>query len=98
VHEWKSNVLGFVELNIQSRLMSPALMFELKTFWTCRYRGTYCGQDVAIKILKPERLNENLQREFQQEVSIMRWVPFPKFKHLGWESCKIVMCVLSHGD
>jgi serine/threonine protein kinase len=62
------------------------------------YRGTYCGQDVAIKILKPERLNENLQREFQQEVSIMRWVPFPKFKHLGWETCKIVMCVLSHGD
>ncbi|CAK9203622.1 unnamed protein product [Sphagnum troendelagicum] len=38
------------------------------------YRGTYCGQDVAIKILKPERLNENLQREFQQEVSIMRKV------------------------
>lgn len=38
------------------------------------FRGTYCGQDVAIKILKPERLNENLQREFQQEVSIMRKV------------------------
>ncbi|XP_024389139.1 serine/threonine-protein kinase STY46 [Physcomitrium patens] len=38
------------------------------------YRGTYCGQDVAIKILKPERLNENLQREFQQEVFIMRKV------------------------
>lgn len=38
------------------------------------FRGTYCGQDVAIKILKPERLNENLQREFQQEVFIMRKV------------------------
>lgn len=39
-----------------------------------RFQGTYCGQDVAIKILKPERLNENLQREFLQEVFIMRCV------------------------
>ncbi|KAH7429647.1 hypothetical protein KP509_09G060400 [Ceratopteris richardii] len=38
------------------------------------YRGTYCGQDVAIKVLKPERLNDNLQREFAQEVFIMRKV------------------------
>ncbi|MCO5559251.1 hypothetical protein L7F22_012846 [Adiantum nelumboides] len=38
------------------------------------YRGTYCGQDVAIKVLKPERLNEDLQREFAQEVYIMRKV------------------------
>lgn len=38
------------------------------------FRGTYCGQDVAIKVLKPERLSDNLQREFQQEVSIMRKV------------------------
>jgi serine/threonine protein kinase len=38
------------------------------------FQGTYCGQDVAIKILKPERLNENLHREFMQEVSIMRKV------------------------
>jgi hypothetical protein len=36
------------------------------------FRGSYCGQDVAIKILKPERLNENLQQEFAQEVYIMR--------------------------
>ncbi|KAH7290475.1 hypothetical protein KP509_30G050000 [Ceratopteris richardii] len=38
------------------------------------YRGTYCGQDVAIKVLKPERLNKDLQREFAQEVYIMRKV------------------------
>ena len=37
-----------------------------------RYRGTYCGQDVAIKILKSERLNDSLQQEFAQEVYIMR--------------------------
>lgn len=38
------------------------------------YRGTYCGQDVAIKILKVERLNDSLQQEFAQEVFIMRKV------------------------
>ncbi|XP_024543267.1 serine/threonine-protein kinase STY46 isoform X1 [Selaginella moellendorffii] len=38
------------------------------------FRGVYCGQDVAIKVLKPERLNEDLQKEFAQEVFIMRKV------------------------
>ncbi|OEL38889.1 Serine/threonine-protein kinase STY17 [Dichanthelium oligosanthes] len=42
---------------------------------TCdSYRGTYCSQDVAIKVLKPERINADMQREFAQEVYIMRWV------------------------
>ncbi|KAH6813270.1 ACT-like protein tyrosine kinase family protein [Perilla frutescens var. frutescens] len=36
------------------------------------YRGTYRSQDVAIKILKAERLNAELQNEFAQEVFIMR--------------------------
>nr|XP_018678466.1 PREDICTED: serine/threonine-protein kinase STY46-like isoform X3 [Musa acuminata subsp. malaccensis] len=38
------------------------------------YRGTYCSQDVAIKVLKPERVNVDMQREFAQEVFIMRKV------------------------
>eukprot|EP00899_Mesostigma_viride_P028315 jgi/Mesvir1/8669/Mv02609-RA.1 len=38
------------------------------------YKGTYFGQEVAIKVLKTERLSSNLQREFAQEVSIMRKV------------------------
>ncbi|KAI4375811.1 hypothetical protein MLD38_013637 [Melastoma candidum] len=38
------------------------------------YKGTYCGQDVAIKVLKPERVNSDLQKEFAQEVYIMRKV------------------------
>ena len=37
-----------------------------------RYKGTYCSQVVAIKILKPERVNSDLQKEFAQEVYIMR--------------------------
>ncbi|KAH9694531.1 serine/threonine-protein kinase STY46 [Citrus sinensis] len=38
------------------------------------YRGTYCSQDVAIKVLKPERINSDMQKEFAQEVFIMRKV------------------------
>ncbi|MBA0677060.1 hypothetical protein Goari_018487, partial [Gossypium aridum] len=38
------------------------------------YKGTYCSQEVAIKVLKPERLNTDLQKEFAQEVFIMRFV------------------------
>ncbi|CAJ2642886.1 unnamed protein product [Trifolium pratense] len=35
------------------------------------YKGTLCNQDVAIKVLKQESLNENIQREFSQEVYIL---------------------------
>ena len=37
-----------------------------------RYRGLYLGQDVAIKVLRSEHLNEALEVEFEQEVSILR--------------------------
>ncbi|KAA8532034.1 hypothetical protein F0562_006823 [Nyssa sinensis] len=36
------------------------------------YRGMYCSQEVAIKVLKPERVSEDMLREFAQEVFIMR--------------------------
>ncbi|XP_022140916.1 serine/threonine-protein kinase STY8-like isoform X2 [Momordica charantia] len=36
------------------------------------YRGTFYGQDVAIKLLKDENLNETVRREFAQEIHIMR--------------------------
>ncbi|KAL4335020.1 hypothetical protein GQ457_07G027380 [Hibiscus cannabinus] len=36
------------------------------------YKGTFCGQDVAIKVLRTGHLNENLRKEFTQEVNIMR--------------------------
>uniref|UniRef100_A0A5B7C1E8 non-specific serine/threonine protein kinase n=1 Tax=Davidia involucrata TaxID=16924 RepID=A0A5B7C1E8_DAVIN len=36
------------------------------------YRGIYCSQEVAIKVLKPERVSEDMLREFAQEVFIMR--------------------------
>ncbi|KAM0967580.1 hypothetical protein FF1_016098 [Malus domestica] len=37
------------------------------------YQGSYCGRDVAIKVLSTERLNETM-KEFTQEVYIMRKV------------------------
>ncbi|TYI56202.1 hypothetical protein E1A91_D11G193100v1 [Gossypium mustelinum] len=36
------------------------------------YRGTYCSQEVAIKVLKPEQITREMLREFSQEVYIMR--------------------------
>ncbi|XP_004512230.1 serine/threonine-protein kinase STY17 [Cicer arietinum] len=36
------------------------------------FRGTYCSQDVAIKVLKPERISTDMLKEFAQEVYIMR--------------------------
>ncbi|KFK40150.1 hypothetical protein AALP_AA3G336800 [Arabis alpina] len=38
------------------------------------HRGTYCSQEVAIKFLKPERVNNEMLREFSQEVYIMKKV------------------------
>ncbi|KAK7409886.1 hypothetical protein VNO78_00269 [Psophocarpus tetragonolobus] len=35
------------------------------------YKGTFCNQDVAVKVLKHENLNENILREFSQEVYIL---------------------------
>ncbi|KAL8234380.1 hypothetical protein R6Q59_020480 [Mikania micrantha] len=38
------------------------------------YKGTYHSQEVAVKILKTERVNTDLQKEFAQEVYILRKV------------------------
>ncbi|KAF3790886.1 Serine/threonine-protein kinase [Nymphaea thermarum] len=38
------------------------------------YRGIYLGNDVAIKVIRPEHLNEALEVEFTQEVMILREV------------------------
>ncbi|KAL6629274.1 hypothetical protein ACP70R_029039 [Stipagrostis hirtigluma subsp. patula] len=38
------------------------------------YRGSYCNQDVAIKVVRPERISADMYRDFAQEVYIMRKV------------------------
>ena len=40
----------------------------------CRYKGTYCGQEVAIKVLRPERTSIDMHKEFAQEVRILKYV------------------------
>lgn len=42
-------------------------------FSLTRYRGVYLCEDVAVKVLKSEDLNNSLQAEFEQEVAILRW-------------------------
>ncbi|KAK3029140.1 hypothetical protein RJ639_039695 [Escallonia herrerae] len=36
------------------------------------FKGMYCSQEVAIKVLKPELVNLDMLREFSQEVFILR--------------------------
>ncbi|VAI42635.1 unnamed protein product [Triticum turgidum subsp. durum] len=36
------------------------------------YRGSYCIQDVAIKVVRPERISADMYQDFAQEVYIMR--------------------------
>jgi hypothetical protein len=36
------------------------------------FRGSYCSQDVAIKVVRPERISADMYRDFAQEVYIMR--------------------------
>ncbi|KAL3504424.1 hypothetical protein ACH5RR_034265 [Cinchona calisaya] len=38
------------------------------------YRGAYIGQDVAVKVLRSEHLNDTIGDEFAQEVAILRQV------------------------
>ncbi|XP_027363160.1 serine/threonine-protein kinase STY46-like isoform X2 [Abrus precatorius] len=38
------------------------------------YRGVYLGEDVAVKVLRSDQLNEALEDEFTQEVAILRLV------------------------
>ncbi|KAK9850773.1 hypothetical protein WJX84_012168 [Apatococcus fuscideae] len=54
------------EVNFQERIASGA--------FGDLFRGNYCGQDVAIKVLKNVQDDSQQYREFLQEVAIMRKV------------------------
>nr|XP_009802147.1 PREDICTED: probable serine/threonine-protein kinase DDB_G0267514 isoform X2 [Nicotiana sylvestris] len=62
---------GTDDWEIDTRL----LMFENRVAsgsFGVLYKGTYCSQEVAIKVLKPKQLNMDMLKEFSQEVFIMR--------------------------
>ncbi|KAG5573567.1 hypothetical protein H5410_063333 [Solanum commersonii] len=46
----------------------------LTIYRICRYKGSFHNQEVAIKVLKSEYLNEDMQRDFAQEIYILRKV------------------------
>uniref|UniRef100_A0A7N0V9B1 non-specific serine/threonine protein kinase n=1 Tax=Kalanchoe fedtschenkoi TaxID=63787 RepID=A0A7N0V9B1_KALFE len=52
------------------------------------YKGTYWNQDVAIKVLRQERIDANMQKEFAQEVFIMRKVRHKNIVHFIGASTK----------
>ncbi|KAF6163643.1 hypothetical protein GIB67_036103 [Kingdonia uniflora] len=63
----------FGDLEIDKRMLNVG---EKVASGSCGdlYRGVYLGQDVAIKILKSEHVNEASEEEFSQELTILREV------------------------
>ncbi|KAL0923486.1 hypothetical protein M5K25_007545 [Dendrobium thyrsiflorum] len=58
---------------IDAGLLEFQSKFESGSFGDL-YRGTYCSQDVAIKVFKSEHVSVDMPRDFAQEVHIMRKV------------------------
>lgn len=56
-------------------LIVPWLLYD-DIICPFRYKGTYCSQEVAIKVLKPDLLHKDMLTEFAQEVFIMRSVRY----------------------
>ncbi|XP_024972204.1 serine/threonine-protein kinase STY46-like isoform X2 [Cynara cardunculus var. scolymus] len=63
----------FVDAEIDRRLLKIG---ERLASGSCGdlYRGEYLGQEVAVKILRSEHLNESLEDEFAHEVAMLREV------------------------
>ncbi|KAI3689383.1 hypothetical protein L2E82_47339 [Cichorium intybus] len=64
---------SFVDTEIDIRLLKIG---EKVASGSCGdlHRGVYVGQEVAVKILRSEHLNEALEHEFSHEVAILREV------------------------
>lgn len=64
---------NFVDTEIDVRLLKIG---EKVASGSCGdlHRGVYVGQDVAVKILRSETLNDTLEDEFRHEVAILREV------------------------
>ncbi|KAG8074570.1 hypothetical protein GUJ93_ZPchr0006g43104 [Zizania palustris] len=60
------------------------------------YRGTYFGEEVAIKVLKSDRLNENMEEEFKHEVCIMRKIRHKNIvRFLGACTKPTTLCIVT---
>ncbi|KAI3760854.1 hypothetical protein L1987_51254 [Smallanthus sonchifolius] len=63
----------FVDAEIDRRLLKIGEKFASGTCGDL-FRGEYLGQDVAVKILRSEHLNQSLEDEFSHEVAMLREV------------------------
>ncbi|GFR45868.1 hypothetical protein Agub_g7320 [Astrephomene gubernaculifera] len=63
VDDWEIDI---TQLHIEAKIASGA--------FSNLYKGTYCGQEVAVKILKDVQDDSSQYQEFLQEVAIMRKV------------------------
>lgn len=60
------------------------------------HRGVYLGQDVAVKILRSETLNEALEDEFRHEVAILREVQHKNVvRFIGACTKQPYMCIVT---
>lgn len=50
------------------------LVLKSQVFPMTRYRGEYLSEDVAVKVLRSEHLNNSMETEFAQEVAILRYL------------------------
>ncbi|KAF7829519.1 serine/threonine-protein kinase STY46-like isoform X3 [Senna tora] len=63
-------ICGNATWEIDARYLKFGKKIASRSFFDL-YKGAFCNQNVAIKVLKTENMNENIQREFAQEVYIL---------------------------
>lgn len=70
--------MWFIWWSVSTLISKPYLVctWVAAEFWCYghSFKGILHNQDVAIKVLRAEHLNEMVQREFDQEVYMMRFV------------------------
>lgn len=72
-----TDILNYAFVLVSQTLFEGAyitLILINQFFNYIRYKGIYCSQEVAIKVLKAEHVSSEMQKEFAQEVYIMRFV------------------------
>ncbi|THU63651.1 hypothetical protein C4D60_Mb01t18060 [Musa balbisiana] len=76
VDGWPYEYLSLLLFNcVETKQLRDSLQKEIHKMgvsFFLYYHGTYNSQDIAIKVLKPESVNVDMQQEFAQEVFIMR--------------------------
>ncbi|KAJ8485558.1 hypothetical protein OPV22_018043 [Ensete ventricosum] len=88
---------GTDEWEIDSRLLKFGDKVASGSFGDL-YWGTYCSQDVAIKVLNPECVDVDLQQEFAREVFIMRKIRHKNVvQFLGACTKPPSLCIVTEG-